>query len=64
MKKVHTWRKDEVIAYLEEKILGEVASDEELELYQDYKWFGKLNKNTYTWKNLIKEMRDVSENGY
>jgi hypothetical protein len=47
-----------VIAYLEEKILSNMATEDELEMYQDYKWNNKLNKNNYTYKKLIAEMRE------
>jgi hypothetical protein len=57
MEKLH-FRKSEVIAYLEEKILSNMATEDELEMYQDYKWNKKLNKNNYTYKKLIREMRE------
>jgi competence protein ComGF len=57
MEKLH-FRKSEVIAYLEEKILSNMATEDELEMYQDYKWDRKLNKNNYTYKKLIAEMRE------
>lgn len=57
------FRKSEVIAYLEEKIISDIATPEESELYEDYHWYGKLNKNK-TLKKVIREMRDIYENGY
>jgi hypothetical protein len=35
-----------------------MATEDELEMYQDYKWNKKLNKNNYTYKKLIREMRE------
>jgi len=54
-----TWRKSEVIAYLEEKIQMGVATEEEEVIYQDYKWDNKIDRNTYAWKCLIREMREL-----
>lgn len=50
------WRKSEVIAYLEEVIIDDIAEDYESEVYEDYKWYGKLNKNTYALKKVIRNM--------
>jgi competence protein ComGF len=57
MEKLH-FTKSEVLAYLEDKILSNMATEDELEMYQDYKWDRKLNKNNYTYKKLIREMRE------
>lgn len=48
-------RKSEVIAYLEEKILNNEATEEESVLYEDYKWTKELEKNN-TYVRLVKEM--------
>ena len=47
----------EVISFLEMKMLENTATYEEEQLYVDYKWNGKLNRN-YTYKKLLKEMRE------
>jgi hypothetical protein len=57
MEKLH-FLKSEVIAYLEEKIISNMATEDELEMYQEIKWNKKLNKNNYTYKKLIREMRE------
>ncbi|AZV43707.1 hypothetical protein BAOM_3098 [Peribacillus asahii] len=44
----------EVIAYLEWKIGNNLETDEEMRVYEDYKWNGKFSRNTY--KQLLKEM--------
>lgn len=50
--------KSEVISYLEEKILMNEATVEEIEMYEDIRWSNKLKKN-YTYKKLIKEMKRI-----
>jgi hypothetical protein len=55
--------KSEVIAYLEEKILMNEATEDESALYEHYIWNRKLTKG-YTYKKLIREMRDIQENGF
>ncbi|TCI99964.1 hypothetical protein [Cytobacillus praedii] len=50
----------DVIAYLEDKILSNVANENEMSTYLDWIWNGfisKLNFNTY--KNLKREMYKV-----
>lgn len=55
------FRTSEVLGYLEEKISDNVATVDELELYEDYQWNGKLSKNNYTYKSLLSEMRKLHE---
>jgi hypothetical protein len=52
----NSFRKEEVIAFLECRISENAASDEQEELLQNYMWSGKLNKNTCTYKETVKEM--------
>jgi hypothetical protein len=61
---VGKFRTSEIISYLEEKLADNMATEDEEQLYSDYKWSGKVNKNTYGWRNLIMEMRDINDNGY
>jgi hypothetical protein len=49
------WRRSDVLSYLETKILENIASDKEVELYEEYRWTGKLKINN-TYKNLVKEL--------
>lgn len=58
MKKIR-WLKSEVISFLEEKIKDETVDEDEMEMYEDYKWNGNLDKNKYinTYKNLLREMK-------
>lgn len=55
--------KSEVIAYLEDKLLMDTATQEESELYADYKWTGKLKKG-YTYKKVIAQMTKIHECGF
>jgi hypothetical protein len=57
MEKIH-FCEEEVIGYLENKILDQAADQDELELYQDFKWNGKFEKN-YTYKKVIHSMREL-----
>jgi len=50
------WLKSEVISYLEEKILEDKATDDEMEFYEEYIWFGKFNRKSDTYKRLLREM--------
>jgi hypothetical protein len=55
------FHKEEVISFLETKIELNEANQDELELYEDYQWSGELNKTNYTYKLLLKQMRDLYE---
>lgn len=48
---------EEVIGFLELKILEDRASDEELKFYENYLWFGKLDKMSGTYKKLLNELK-------
>ncbi|MCP1159422.1 hypothetical protein [Bacillus infantis] len=49
----------DVITYLEEKIATGLSTQAEDDLYSDYKWSDKVNKKDYTFKKLLREMRDT-----
>lgn len=57
---------EELIAYLEEKISLNQANENEEQLYIDYIWNGKLNKNKYqkTYRELRKEMKEFYHKGF
>jgi hypothetical protein len=57
MEKIH-FCEEEVVSYLENKILDQAADQDELELYQNFKWNGKFEK-TYTYKKVIHRMREL-----
>jgi hypothetical protein len=49
---------DEVLAYLEDMIQMGMATAEEIELYEDYLYDGKMKKLNNTYKQVIFKMRD------
>jgi hypothetical protein len=51
-----SWRKSEVIAYLESKIVDNQENEDEINLYQDWKWDGVFPSNVRTYWSLVKEM--------
>lgn len=51
------FRKSEVISFLEDKIHDGLANEDEEQLYEDFRWTNKLDKNNYTYKCLVFEMR-------
>ena len=51
------WNFNEVMSFLEYKILENRASENELLFYEEYIWFGEINKNCGTYLRLIKEMK-------
>jgi hypothetical protein len=55
----NTFRKDEVISFLEMKVLENTATTDETLLYEEYVWNGKLRKNNYTYKKLISQMTNI-----
>lgn len=57
------WTKEEVISYLEQKVLDGSADESEIELYEGFVWNGKLDRknNLYTYKKLISQMKMIHE---
>lgn len=51
------FRKSEVISFLEEKIHDGLANEDEEQLYEQYQWENKLDKNNYTYQQLVNEMK-------
>jgi hypothetical protein len=52
------FRMSEVKSFLELKVIDNVSTEEELELYENYCWNGKLEKND-TYKQLVREMNNL-----
>jgi hypothetical protein len=50
--------KSEVLAFVEDLISMQMASEEVLTWYEEYQWNGKLNKNN-TYKKLIKKYKKL-----
>lgn len=51
------WSEHEVISYLEHIIHYNTATEKEVEFYLEYIWNGNFNKETFTYKRLIKKMK-------
>lgn len=51
------WNFNEVMSFLEYKILENRASENELLFYEEYIWFGEVDKKSSTYHKLIKEMK-------
>lgn len=57
MEKLH-YSKSEVIAFVEELILDQMATEDEQVWYENYVWNGEFKKN-YTYKCIIRKMKRV-----
>lgn len=53
----------EVVNFVEYKILANEATEDEEDLYLDYVWNGTLNTESKTYYKLIKEMIHINLNG-
>lgn len=49
------FRVSEVVSFIEDKLLCDMASQAEMDLYSEYKWSGKLKANN-TYKQVLKQM--------
>lgn len=58
MERLH-FKTEDVIGFLEWLISNDMASVDELEMYEDWKWDDKLdrNKHFYTYKRLLKKLK-------
>jgi hypothetical protein len=54
LKKV-SFREEDILGYLEELIIDDLATQEEENLYQDYHWGGILKKNR-TYNKVVRNM--------
>lgn len=54
-----SFRTSDVIAYLEEKIAMGLSTQSEDDLYSEYKWNNKIDKKDFTFKRLLREMRNT-----
>lgn len=50
-------KSEEVLGFLELKILEGRVDEDELEFYEDYLWFGKLDKKSSTYRKLLNELK-------
>ncbi|MCY7757858.1 hypothetical protein [Bacillus inaquosorum] len=49
-----------LIGFLESKVINETAIPEEENLYQDYLWYGTVNKKSHTYRNLVSQYLNSS----
>jgi hypothetical protein len=54
----------EVLSYLEDKILDNIATEDEQNLYQNFLLQGQLKKFNHTYKQLVLQMRELFEIKY
>lgn len=52
--------KSEVLAFVEDLILDQMATEDEQHWYEDLMWYDEFKTN-YTYKNIIRKMRKVYE---
>lgn len=57
MEKLH-FGLEEVVSFLEMKMIDNTATQDEQELYEFYVWNGRL-KNNYTRKKLVAQMKRI-----
>ena len=43
------------MGFIEGKVVDGTATPEEEYLYQDYKWYGKINKQSFTYRSLVNQ---------
>lgn len=49
-----------LIGFLEAKVINETATTQEENLYQDYLWYGTVNKRSHTYRNLVSQYLNSS----
>ncbi|WP_299831280.1 hypothetical protein [uncultured Metabacillus sp.] len=54
-----TWRTSEIIAFLEESIIDGTATESMEIIYQDYKWFNKIDRKSNEWKSVIRKIKKL-----
>lgn len=55
---------EEVLSFVENKIKDDTATEDEQILYQDYQWYGKLNKMSGTYRKLINQIHKINNKIY
>mgnify|MGYP001256721200 CR=1 FL=1 len=53
----------EILFYLEDKIIHNTATQDELIKYENYKYFGHIDVDSEVCQKLIEEMQNIYENG-
>ncbi|MFP7218693.1 hypothetical protein SFC78_07490 [Bacillus subtilis] len=44
-----------LMGFIEGKVVDGTATPEEEYLYQDCKWYGKINKQSFTYRSLVNQ---------
>ncbi|AWD88021.1 MULTISPECIES: hypothetical protein [Bacillus] len=44
-----------LMGFIEGKVVDGTATPEEEHLYQDYKWYGKIKKQSFTYRSLVNQ---------
>ena len=52
-----TWQQEEVLAYLEDAITSNTATQYEVRFYENYKWNNEFNINSRTYKMILRNMK-------
>ena len=52
------WRKSDVLEYIENRIASDTETQYESEFFEDYKWFGKFNKHSKVYRQIIRNMNN------
>ncbi|MER3123584.1 hypothetical protein ABQG71_20710 [Bacillus altitudinis] len=55
-----SWNKQDIIELLEYRITNEVASQEEITFYEDYKWFNKMDESSTVFKKLVLHIERIN----
>lgn len=54
----------ELLLYLEDKVVNGIANNDELTMYENYKWFHEIDFDSDIARGLEREMQNIYENGY
>ena len=54
-----SFRTSEIIAFIEESIIDGTATDSMEIIYQDYKWFNKIDRKSNEWKSVIRKIKKL-----
>jgi hypothetical protein len=64
MIKTKSFMKSEVQSFLELRIIDDMATEEELDLYEEFTYTGKLNASSNTYKQMVRKMKQLWEEKY
>lgn len=58
-----SWAESEVIAFVEVKIMDNIADTDEVELYEEFIWNDIIDKKSCTYKWLVHELNTYYKTG-